>query len=60
MKKAKAIGPLVPWCCTYYVDGVPYGITLYAVPSGPDNWADQIENDWGIKVEGRKIGETQW
>jgi len=50
MKNGETIGPLIPWCCTHFIDGVAYGIVLYA--TNPD----QIERDWGIRVDGRLVG----
>ena len=47
---------LTPWVCTYRVDGVPYGIKLYATDP------EQIERDFkelfdsGVRVDGRFIG----
>lgn len=50
------IGTAVPWVCTYWKDGRPYGITLWA--DDPlqilEDWCDRLDN---LEVEGRLIDE---
>ncbi len=51
MIEAQNLGPMIPWACTMWIDGEPFGITLYATD------ADQIERDFpDIRVEGRLVG----
>lgn len=53
MRDARCIGPMQPWCCTMWIQGKPFGITLYATDP------DQIERDnRGIRVDGRLIAES--
>lgn len=46
-----SIGPLCAWVCSYWKDGVEYGVTLYATDP------DQIERGHpGIIVRGQLVG----
>ena len=53
MREARNIGPLTPWVCTLRIDGIGYGITLYATDP------EQIEADHpNVTVDGRLIAEV--
>jgi len=50
---------VTPWVCTYWKEGVPYGITLWASSS------EQVLEDWcdalgGLTIEGVLLEEQDW
>ncbi|TNE46891.1 MAG: hypothetical protein EP341_09725 [Sphingomonadales bacterium] len=52
---ARNIGPLIPWCCTIWIEGRQFGITLYATDP------EQIEQDHPcVVVDGRFIASYDW
>lgn len=59
IKKARKIAGMSPWACSYTLEGLTYGLTLYATSP------EQLERDWaelgetGLYVEGKLIGTVE-